>query len=165
MTSENTTSPQEEDENKGMVVNFGVQTISVGDLPLDWTQLGTVPKVRYPMDVADINPSDSELILVGTAGQKITHIGPDFYTFLSPDLTQLILRSHLIRKMEGLQGLTKLELLELYDNQVDTLECLDAGENGAPGQTIRVLDISYNVIRDMQPVEVCPNLVELCKSR
>jgi hypothetical protein len=142
------------------------------DLPLEWTQIGKVNTeheeklvpIRYPEEVTDIDKEDDdELIVVGTAGMKITNLGPDFYTRLHPDLKQLILRSHVIRKMEGLQGLRKLELLELYDNQVEALECLDEGESGAPGATLRTLDMSYNVIRDMSPVQVCPNLVDLCK--
>ena len=65
--------------------------------------------------------------------------------------------------MEGLEGMKHLELLELYDNMVDELRNLNDGENGAPGRTLTVLDMSYNVIRDMKPVEFCPNLTELCK--
>lgn len=61
-----------------------------------------------------------------------------------------------------------LELLELYDNMVDELRELDGGEKdgdgvGLPGRNLRVLDISYNVIRDMGPVSLCPNLQELCE--
>lgn len=136
-------------------------------LPLDWTKLSIDPelqaKIRYPSDVADIDPKDEELILVGTAGQKIKHMGPDFYQQLNPNLKLLVLRSHIIHHMEGLQGLRSLETLELYDNQIDALECLDEGEDGAPGRTIITLDMSYNSIRDMKPVELCPNLQELCK--
>jgi hypothetical protein len=138
------------------------------ELPLDWTQLGNnegAPAVRYPSDVADLDPSETELIIVGTSGQKITNIGKDFSSTINPDLTQFVLRSHLIRKMEGLERFEKLELLELYDNQVDALDNLDNGNDGAPGKTIVTLDMSYNVIRDMAPVALCPNLRELCKYR
>jgi len=144
-------------------------------LPLQWTQMGqqqqqhdtpTPPPVRYPADVAEILPEDTEICIVGTAGQKITHIGNDFSCNttapVNPNLTQLILRSHLIRTMEGLEHFVGLELLELYDNQVDALQCLDKGENGRPGTTLRTLDMSYNVIREMKPVSLCPNLTELC---
>ena len=155
---------QEEDDNKPE------RTVRVDDLPLEWTQLGPNsnennqhPPIRYPEEVTDLNLDDDEVIVVGTAGKKITHMGPDFYTRVNPNLTQLILRSHVIRKMEGLQGLQQLELLELYDNQVEALACLDQGEHGAPGATLKTLDMSYNVIRDMTPVQLCPNLVDLCK--
>ena len=144
------------------------RTARVEGLPLDWTQLGgdpsAAPVIRYPSDVIDIDKEETELLVVGTAGRKITHMGKELWKELHPDTTRPILRSHVIRTMEGLQGLQKLELLELYDNQVDALQCLDEGPDGAPGPTLRVLDMSYNVIRDMQPVEVCPNLQELCKS-
>ena len=157
---------KEEDEQKGEEDDSSEERRAVVKFPVDWTQLGTepgeAPPIRYPLDVAEISPNDTELILVGTAGKKITNMGPDLHTILHPRLKQLILRSHMIRKMEGIQGLQSLELLELYDNQVDALQCLDEGENGAPGQTLRVLDMSYNVIRDMKPVCACPNLLELC---
>jgi protein phosphatase 1 regulatory subunit 7 len=133
-------------------------------LSLGWTQLGpSAPAIRYPADVADIFPDEDEVLLVGTAGQKITHIGRDFSQQVSPQLKSLVLRSHLIKQMEGLEGLAHLDVLELYDNQVQALECLGDGPNGAPGCNLRVLDISYNSIRDLQPVELCPNLQELCE--
>ncbi|GKY99910.1 hypothetical protein MPSEU_000944600 [Mayamaea pseudoterrestris] len=133
-------------------------------LALDWTQLGNstpAPAIRYPFDVADFDENETEILIVGTAGQKITHIGSDFYKQVSPQLTSLVLRSHLIKRMEGLEGLAHLNVLELYDNQVQALECLNNGADGAPGRNLRVLDISYNSIRDLAPVEFCPNLQEL----
>eukprot|EP00957_Ditylum_brightwellii_P008912 674357-Ditylum_brightwellii.AAC.1 len=90
-------------------------------------------------------------------------MGTDLASRCSPNLTHLVLRSHLIHKMEGLRGFEKLELLELYDNMVDSLDDLNEGEDGKPGVTLRVLDMSYNAIRDMGPVQFCPNLQELCK--
>ena len=143
----------------------------LGDLPLEWTQMGQsdgpeapMNVIRYPSEVTDISKDETELMVVGTAGKKITRIGPQFYKEASPDLTQLIFRSHLIRDMEGLEGFTKLEVLELYDNMVEELKNLNNGEGGAPGMTLTNLDMSYNVIREMRPVEFCPNLQELCKS-
>lgn len=143
----------------------------LGDLPVQWTQMGQqdgpeapMNVIRYPSEVTDISKEETEIMIVGTAGKKITRIGPQFYKEASPDLTQLVLRSHLIKDMEGLEGFTKLELLELYDNMVDELKNLNDGEGGAPGMTLTNLDMSYNVIREMKPVEFCPNLQELCKS-
>jgi Leucine-rich repeat (LRR) protein len=136
------------------------------ELPLGWTQMAEpnpADRLRYPQDVSEINTTDTDIMIVGTAGQKITQMGPDFSSHVNPELTELVLRSHLIKTMEGLEGFTKLELLELYDNQVEELKCLGKGENGAPGPTLRVLDMSYNNIRDMKPVALCPNLQELCK--
>jgi Leucine-rich repeat (LRR) protein len=69
--------------------------------------------------------------------------------------------------MDGLAKFTKLEVLELYDNMIDELRDLNNesgdGTDGVPGRLLRVLDMSYNVVRDMGPVEFCPNLQELCK--
>lgn len=138
-------------------------------LPLDWTQLGVkadeAMPLRFPHDVAEILPTDLDICIVGTAGQKITQIPKDFSSqqkqsdnTVNPDLETLVLRSHLITKMQGLEGFTKLELLELYDNQVQALESLEG-----PGPNLRVLDMSYNSIKDMTPVSLCVNLKELCK--
>jgi hypothetical protein len=143
------------------------RSVQLQGLPLDWTQLGSssdnLPTViRYPSDVAEISSEETELCIVGTAGQKITFIGNDFSRTVNEEMQSLILRSHLIRKIEGLQYFTNLQLLELYDNQVEALTGLDSGPNGCPGSTLRVLDMSYNEIRDMEPVSLCPNLRELC---
>eukprot|EP00584_Thalassiosira_punctigera_P007887 CAMPEP_0172535046 /NCGR_PEP_ID=MMETSP1067-20121228/7215_1 /TAXON_ID=265564 ORGANISM="Thalassiosira punctigera, Strain Tpunct2005C2" /NCGR_SAMPLE_ID=MMETSP1067 /ASSEMBLY_ACC=CAM_ASM_000444 /LENGTH=706 /DNA_ID=CAMNT_0013319939 /DNA_START=120 /DNA_END=2240 /DNA_ORIENTATION=- len=139
----------------------------VAPLPLDWTRMNecdaegvdTMP-IRYPWDVFEIDPADDRLEVVGTHGQKITRMGGDLASRVSPDLTHLVLRSHLVRTMEGVAGMKKLEVLELYDNMVDELRELD-GEGGFPGRGLKVLDISYNVIRDMGPVALCPNLQDL----
>lgn len=142
------------------------KTVTPPVIPTDWAQMACAdkaPVIRYPTDVAgpevwDANETDT-IILVGTSGQKITNLGPDFGTTLNPQLAKLILRSHLLSKMEGLQSFQNLELLELYDNQIEALEGLEPF-----GATLRVLDMSYNVIRDMTPVQTCPHLEELCKS-
>ncbi len=132
-------------------------------LPLDWTNIGVkaddaVP-LRFPHDVAEISPDDTDICIVGTAGQKITQIPKDFSKLCHPKMQSLVLRSHLIQKMQGLDQFTNLEVLELYDNQLQALDSLEG-----PGPNLRVLDMSYNSIRDMAPVSLCPNLQELCKS-
>lgn len=143
-------------------------------LPLDWTKIAPdaedLPPIRYPSDVMEFSKDDTYLEIIGTAGQKITHMGKDLMKQISPDITHLIFRSHLIHKMEGIRGLNKLELLELYDNQVEYLEELEGdgdsngeGEGKGTGFNLTTLDMSYNVIRSMEPVQFCPNLVELCK--
>ena len=169
--------------------------------------------VLYPWDVvrtnhyyggnADADDDDwlrreTQVTLVGTAGRKITRMGRDLHARLSPDITHLVLRSHLIRKMEGgMYRLAKLRVLELYDNQIDELNFFDAASattttttaavvddtatdnerqhqppppsidlgssSGMYFQNLKVLDISYNVIRDMEPLVCCTNLQELCK--
>lgn len=145
------------------------------ELPLDWTNLGPDSSdsrpIRYPADVMDFSKDDTYLEIIGTAGQKITHMGKSLMNEVSPEITELIFRSHLISKMEGIRGMKKLELLELYDNQIEYLDELDGpnsdgdDENSdrGTGFNLKTLDMSYNVIRDMEPVIHCPNLVELCK--
>lgn len=164
--SEEGASAADENNNGG----GNTRTAQLAPLPLEWTQAGQcdaanapVNQIRFPSEVSDFTKEDTEIMVVGTAGQKITRMGEKFYEEASPQLKQLVLRSHLIRTMEGLDGFQHLELLELYDNMVEELRNLNDGEEGAPGRTLTTLDMSYNVIRDMKPVELCPNLTELCK--
>ena len=149
-------------------------------LPLDWTKMAECQEdiapadaIRYPWDVMSLplppDQSETTLTVVGTAGQKITRMGSNLNEYVSDNLTHLVLRSHLIRKMEGVSKLKHLELLELYDNMIDEIYDLspglvDVGEeesDGLPARNLRVLDISYNVIRDMNPISQCLNLQEL----
>jgi protein phosphatase 1 regulatory subunit 7 len=144
-------------------------TVDTSTLPLDWTKLGQQPTedepkefpVRYPHDVMEWSVEDEEIYSVGTAGQKITILGDDFK---DPQTTNfnvqtLVLRSHLIKDMGGLGHLTKLQLLELYDNMVQSF---DEETMRGCGPSLRTLDMSYNAIRDMTPVSYCAtNLTEL----
>ena len=135
------------------------------ELPIEWTKMGEVDEeealpIRYPEDVAEISPDELDICIVGTAGMKITVMSNEFYKTCNENLESLVLRSHLIKNMKGLEGFKKLELLELYDNQLQDLSGLEV-----PGPNLRVLDMSYNAIRDMSPVGVCVNLKELCKQR
>lgn len=150
----------------------GTTSSASSSLPLDWTNIGgnithevKGREIRYPLDCMDYsnNPEETYLEIIGTAGLKITHMGKDLNKTCSPNLTHLILRSHLIAKMEGLKGFQTLELLELYDNQIEYLEQLgnDDPEERNMGESLKVLDMSYNVIRSMEPVRFCPNLTEL----
>ena len=132
-------------------------------LPLDWTKMGgnnhdehdELP-ARCPHEVADWHPEDTEVVIVGTAGQKITVLGDDFSnperTNLE-ELTSLVLRSHLIKDMSGLDSLPKLETLELYDNMVQSLD--EESLKGCGRTTLRILDMSYNAIRNMSPIQYC----------
>lgn len=131
-------------------------------LPLDWTKMGTghaaedVMPIRYPHEVAIWSLEDTDVCIVGTAGQKITMLGDDFSdperTNLF-ELTSLVLRSHLLKDMSGIGSLPKLETLELYDNMVQALD--EESLKGCGRTTLRILDMSYNAIRSMAPVQYC----------
>ena len=131
-------------------------------LPLDWTKLsvsasdGAFP-IRYPDDVATWSSDDTEIRIVGTSGQKITVIGENTFSDRrktnTDELKSLVLRSHLIKDMAGLGSLPKLETLELYDNMVQSFD--EASMKGCGRTALRVLDMSYNAIRDMTPVQYC----------
>ena len=158
-------SQQQQQQANNDTNNTATKTVTPPVIPADWTQLACdqAPVIRYPTDVAGPEVWDKteteSIMLVGTSGQKITHLGADFSTTLNPQLQRLVLRSHLITNMQGLSSFQALNLLELYDNQIEELHGLDAPF----GRTLTVLDMSYNVIRDMSPVQACPNLKELCE--
>jgi Leucine-rich repeat (LRR) protein len=57
--------------------------------------------------------------------------------------------------MDGVESLEKLEKLELYDNCIEEISHLDRLGN------LLILDISFNAIREMAPVALCPQLREL----
>jgi Leucine-rich repeat (LRR) protein len=144
-------------------------TVTVTRLPRPPAAAPPAPAdcIRYPLDVAEDLWDDAvaynEICLVGTAGQKITHVGNDFSTSREAQgarktLKKLIFRSQLITNMDGdgLKGFEALELLELYDNQIPALSL-----PSNLGKTLLVLDMSFNVIRDMEPIAACPLLREV----
>lgn len=196
-TKEDAEQQEEDDDGKQQVVKKVVPP-----LPLDWTKMAECNEgdeeenispadaIRYPWDVMELplppDNTETHLTIVGTAGQKITRMGRNLHEYLSCNLTHLVLRSHLIRTMEGVSKLKHLELLELYDNMIDELNLNDLtpksssdddesgndnaekednndddDDDGLPAKNLRVLDISYNVIRDMNPISQCLNLQEL----
>lgn len=68
---------------------------------------------------------------------------------------ELTLQSCLIGKMEGLEGLTSLTRLTLYDNQILSL-------NVPPSLSgLTHLDMSYNLIRGTSALAGCPLLEEV----
>jgi Leucine-rich repeat (LRR) protein len=104
-----------------------------------------------PIEVVDedvFDPNDDDISIIGTSGHKITKIGG----LDGLKLAKLCLRSHLIHEMEGMETLTDLTFLELYDNQIGALSQLNFMTN------LTTLDMSFNVIRDMSPVANCPKL-------
>ena len=68
---------------------------------------------------------------------------------------EVTLRSCLVGKMEGLDHLTQLERLELYDNQILTLMDL------SPFKKLTILDLSYNLINSTAHLAACPLLEEV----
>ena len=172
--NEESSSAKNENETDGTTTTTSDPPRQAQVLPIDWTQLsssdaanGSTPaadRIRFVLDVMDEQElkESTEIIAVGTQGHKITHMEENLHALLNPNIEQLILRSHLIRKMNGLKStqqqnvLQSLKLLELYDNQIEYLEGLEGLVN------LQTLDMSYNVIRDMEPVKTCSHLQELC---
>lgn len=110
-------------------------------------------RLVIPADICDFKPGDTTIFVVGTRGAKVTKIGG--LDHMAPSLKELVLRSCLIADMDGSQNLTNLTKLELYDNQIEAIIPL-------PSLTsLKILDISFNAIREMAPVASCPLLEEL----
>ena len=70
----------------------------VSVLPVDWTQLAPKQEehiIRYPEDVMtdELLETDDELILVGTHGQKVTHMGKDLDAWLLSKMSVVKKRS------------------------------------------------------------------------
>jgi Leucine-rich repeat (LRR) protein len=62
----------------------------------------------------------------------------------------------LLSKIEGIQEQNKLEKLELYDNHIEVIENISHLHN------LKVLDLSFNAIREMVNLsECCPLLEEV----
>jgi protein phosphatase 1 regulatory subunit 7 len=111
-----------------------------------------IDRIIIPSDVVDIKEDDEAIYVVGTRGEKVTKIrGLEKMSKLK-DLT---LRSCLISSMEGVESLTTLRKLELYDNHIDYITHIHRL------QGLTILDISFNAIRDMGAVSLLPNLEEL----
>lgn len=136
-----------------------------------------------PKDVATITDDDEFIYIVGTQGNKVTRLHNlenmtklkvsglkmnmrlqrnEFLpkvllfsifsiVFFSPIvlIQDLTCRSCLIGSMDGLvENHSTLTKLELYDNHVQKFTNLEYLKN------LVILDMSYNAIRDMKPVEV-----------
>lgn len=107
--------------------------------------------VILPSNATELDPNAESLVIIGTQGMKVrreahehiynleSHWDPSLVfgvcRLLRPtqvnkigglevftNLRELVLRSNLIMKMEGLSTLTGLVHLELYDNGVEALE-------------------------------------------
>ncbi len=105
-----------------------------------------------PADVTDISDEDTYIQVIGTQQGKVTEIkGLEG----CKNLDTLILRSCLVRNMSGIETLSKLEKLELYDNQLTHISFVE----NLP--VLKILDISFNSIRDMSPVSCLTTLEEL----
>ena len=118
--------------------------------------IGPADRIVNPLDVLEKKPeaTDSFVYVVGTRGQKVTVIGNSL-TYMKDNLEDLTLRSNLIRTMSGVETLPRLQRLELYDNQVESISHIEELKG------LRVLDLSFNAIRDMGAVASCPLLEEL----
>ncbi|KAF1321107.1 Protein phosphatase 1 regulatory subunit, partial [Globisporangium splendens] len=119
------------------------------------------PVVNKLTECVEFDRDAEDVYYVGTSGLKATEInGLEDMPKLEVrkknakahgSIIRLHIRSNLLRSMDGIASLVQLEHLELYDNQIQKISCLDALVN------LRVLDLSFNEIR------VIPDLSHLTK--
>jgi protein phosphatase 1 regulatory subunit 7 len=119
--------------------------------PADDGAAGPAERVVYPADVVEILPEDDSVYVVGTKDGKVTKIGG---LEGMENLKFLILRSCLVSSMAGVENLVKLEKLELYDNQLERVSHIERLSH------LRILDLSFNAIREMIPLAVHVPLLE-----
>lgn len=118
-----------------------------------------IDRIITPADVTTepfIAGSQESIFVIGTQGAKVTVIR-DLEPFAAT-LKTLVLRSNLISSISGIESLTNLEKLELYDN---CIEALPVSSLILAGQNLQILDLSFNSIRSMEAVASCPLLKEL----
>lgn len=136
--------------------------------PPDIVQRNNLPEfsIVLPLDVFEFDPAEEEitsLVIIGTTKGKefkVTKIAGLESNSRVQNLQEIVLRSSLISRLEGLRHLSAtLTKLELYDNQIDDVdvECLSSLKN------LRILDLSFNALRSMDFLEECdfPFLEEL----
>lgn len=129
--------------------------------------------IKIPSDVIDIKLGDESLYVIGTREGKVTKIdgleilreslsvSVILYQYLSTRLSLtcikqvLVLRSCLVSTIENVASLVLLTKLELYDNQIEAITGIETLVN------LKILDLSFNVIRELGPVSQCPLLEEL----
>jgi len=120
-------------------------------------------RVVLPIDVIDFDSQAeddlSSLVVIGTSSRdsKVTKIAGLETQKKLLNLQEVILRSCLISKIEGLKHLAgSLTKLELYDNQIDEvdMDCLTSLHS------LRILDLSFNALRSMDFLAEC-NFVQL----
>ena len=68
--------------------------------------------------------------------------------------------SHLIKTIVGVNGFSNLQTLELYNNQIESLEPLTKACEGM-NQSLDILNMSYNTIQDIGPVLHFVNLEQV----
>ena len=136
------------------VVNDTDNVIDPNDRPdtPEEERKGPANRLVIPSDVSTFEENDEYIYIVGTKDGKVTKIdGLEKMT----KLKELVLRCCLVSSMEGIENLSQLEKLELYDNQLERISHIETYKS------LTILDISFNCIRDMSPVRNCPMLIEL----
>jgi hypothetical protein len=87
---------------------------------------GDVPpaeRLVVPADVVSIEDGDDSIFIIGTQGLKVTWISG--LEKLGHCLQSLVLRSCLVSSLEGVETLTALVKLEVYDNQLTAMTNLE----------------------------------------
>ena len=100
-----------------------------------------------PSDATEIVDNMTSLYHVGTSNIKITYLGG--LAQLAPTLTELSLRSNLVRSLKGIELLSNLTTIELADNRIRKMGPMNLSTT-CPSLTN--LDLSYNQIRRIENI-------------
>ena len=100
-----------------------------------------------PGDATELVDGMDSLYHVGTSNIKITYLGG--LEQLAPTLTELSLRSNLIRRLEGIETLSKLVSIELADNAIRKMGPMNLA---VTCPLLTNLDLSYNQIRRIENI-------------
>ena len=100
-----------------------------------------------PSDATEIVDNMTSLYHVGTSNIKITYLGG--LAQLAPTLTELSLRSNLVRSLKGIELLSNLTTIELADNRIRKMGPMNLSTT-CPCLTN--LDLSYNQIRRIENI-------------
>jgi Leucine-rich repeat (LRR) protein len=79
-------------------------------------------RIITPGDVITLSAEDDSAVIIGTRGLKVTRIAGLEHMH---NLSNLVLRSCLIASMNGVDNCTRLEKLEIYDNQLIKISSLE----------------------------------------
>ena len=109
--------------------------------------IAPIDRIVSPSDATDVVVGMDSLYYVGTSGLKVTYLGG--LASLSETLTELCLRSNLIRRLEGIESLSRLVNIELADNAIRKMGPMNLSET-CPQLTN--LDLSYNRIRRIENI-------------
>ncbi len=167
------TQPRLEDDIKASTQRFDVAIVF--KLSLANRALSAVPSLAACVNLQDLNLCKNGITKCVPRGEASRPLRPAGHTrdtrarpaapcarrriegleALAGSLRRLNLSSNRISKLEGLAALFKLERLELQDNKLDSVRCLDLHNQLAPLTALRALYLQHLVAEQPSPGNAC----------